>query len=168
MILSAGTRLAIDATKIRNIATATNVVGSWLSTPQRIDRESSTRTADLIRIASVRLKTAVFSPMMARFDERSVERVLRDAGIMRHRGKIESAINNARRIDCEPRFEHDKKLSTIVEVSRQYGISRKHLIEIVHHLSQSGYLMTSRGKGGGLKLARPPFRNTNRRCGSGH
>jgi DNA-3-methyladenine glycosylase I len=34
---------------------------------------------------------------VARFNERSVERLLRDAGIIRHRGKIESAINNARR-----------------------------------------------------------------------
>lgn len=39
-----------------------------------------------------------FDPVkVARFNERSVERLLRDAGIIRHRGKIESAINNARR-----------------------------------------------------------------------
>ena len=34
---------------------------------------------------------------VARFDARSVERLLSDAGIVRHRGKIESTINNARR-----------------------------------------------------------------------
>jgi DNA-3-methyladenine glycosylase I len=34
---------------------------------------------------------------MARFDRRRVEALLRDAGIVRHRGKIESTINNARR-----------------------------------------------------------------------
>jgi DNA-3-methyladenine glycosylase I len=34
---------------------------------------------------------------VARFNKRSVERLLRDAGIIRHRGKIESTINNARR-----------------------------------------------------------------------
>ena len=34
---------------------------------------------------------------MSRFGPRDVERLLRDAGIVRHRGKIESAINNARR-----------------------------------------------------------------------
>lgn len=34
---------------------------------------------------------------VARFNKRSVERLLKDAGIVRHRGKIESAINNARR-----------------------------------------------------------------------
>jgi len=34
---------------------------------------------------------------VARFNSRSVERLVNDAGIIRHRGKIESAINNARR-----------------------------------------------------------------------
>ena len=34
---------------------------------------------------------------VARFNERSVERLLSDAGIVRHRGKIEATINNARR-----------------------------------------------------------------------
>jgi DNA-3-methyladenine glycosylase I len=34
---------------------------------------------------------------VARFTERDVERLLADAGIVRHRGKIESTINNARR-----------------------------------------------------------------------
>jgi DNA-3-methyladenine glycosylase I len=34
---------------------------------------------------------------VARFNERSVKRLLGDAGIIRHRGKIESTINNARR-----------------------------------------------------------------------
>ena len=33
---------------------------------------------------------------VARFDESDVERLLQDAGIIRHRGKIEAAINNAR------------------------------------------------------------------------
>ncbi len=34
---------------------------------------------------------------VARFNSRSVERLLRDSGIVRHRGKIESTMNNARR-----------------------------------------------------------------------
>lgn len=34
---------------------------------------------------------------VARFNARSIDRLLADAGIVRHRGKIESTINNARR-----------------------------------------------------------------------
>ena len=34
---------------------------------------------------------------VARFNSRSVDRLLKDAGIVRHRGKIESTINNAKR-----------------------------------------------------------------------
>lgn len=34
---------------------------------------------------------------VARYDSRKVQRLLKDPGIVRHRGKIESAINNARR-----------------------------------------------------------------------
>lgn len=37
------------------------------------------------------------SAAMAHFDEQDVQRLLADAGIVRHRGKIEAAINNARR-----------------------------------------------------------------------
>ena len=40
-----------------------------------------------------------FDPsVVARFGARDVARLLKDAGIVRHRGKIESAINNARRL----------------------------------------------------------------------
>lgn len=42
---------------------------------------------------------------VARFNKRSVERLLQDAGIVRHRGKIESTINNAKRA-CELADEH--------------------------------------------------------------
>jgi DNA-3-methyladenine glycosylase I len=41
---------------------------------------------------------------VARFGSRDVRRLLADAGIVRHRGKIESTINNARRA-CELRDE---------------------------------------------------------------
>ncbi|MCA8963015.1 MAG: DNA-3-methyladenine glycosylase I, partial [Planctomycetes bacterium] len=41
---------------------------------------------------------ADFDPVrVARFNRRSVDRLVADAGIIRHRGKIESAIQNARR-----------------------------------------------------------------------
>jgi DNA-3-methyladenine glycosylase I len=35
---------------------------------------------------------------VARFTEKDVERLVQDAGIIRHRGKIESAINNAQKV----------------------------------------------------------------------
>ncbi len=35
---------------------------------------------------------------VARFNSRSVDRLLKDEGIIRHRGKIEATINNARRV----------------------------------------------------------------------
>ncbi len=41
---------------------------------------------------------------VAHFDKEDVERLVQDAGIIRHRGKIESTINNARRA-CEMRDE---------------------------------------------------------------
>ncbi|MBW1762692.1 MAG: DNA-3-methyladenine glycosylase I [Deltaproteobacteria bacterium] len=42
---------------------------------------------------------------VARFNQRSVGRLLNDAGIVRHRGKIESTINNAKRaIELEEEF----------------------------------------------------------------
>lgn len=43
---------------------------------------------------------------VARFNRRSVERLLQDPGIVRHRGKIESTINNAKRaIELEQEYE---------------------------------------------------------------
>jgi DNA-3-methyladenine glycosylase I len=49
---------------------------------------------------------------VARFTQRDVTRLLKDAGIVRHRGKIESTINNARR--CEDLAEEFGSLSNYV------------------------------------------------------
>lgn len=38
-------------------------------------------------------------PAVARFDDRDIERLLHDAGIVRHRGKIEAVVSNARRAE---------------------------------------------------------------------
>lgn len=45
---------------------------------------------------------------------------------------------------------------TIHEIAERFDVSRNHLVKVTHFLAQQGWVATSRGKGGGLRLARAP------------
>jgi len=44
--------------------------------------------------------------------------------------------------------------TTIAEVARAFRISEHHLVKVVHLLGREGFLLNTRGRGGGLALAR--------------
>ena len=44
---------------------------------------------------------------------------------------------------------------TITELADFYKISRNHLVKVVHNLGLNGYILTTRGRHGGLQLAHP-------------
>lgn len=46
--------------------------------------------------------------------------------------------------------------STIPEIVEEFGISKGHVMKVVHRLGQRGYLETIRGKKGGIRMARKP------------
>ncbi|MFN3826135.1 MAG: Rrf2 family transcriptional regulator [Micavibrio sp.] len=48
---------------------------------------------------------------------------------------------------------HPYRRCSVREVAEHYGISRNHLVKVVHRLAQLGYIDSSKGKGGGIKIA---------------
>jgi Rrf2 family nitric oxide-sensitive transcriptional repressor len=51
--------------------------------------------------------------------------------------------------------QRPERLCTIAEVAAAYDISQTHLMKITHQLALGGWLETARGKGGGIRLAKP-------------
>jgi Rrf2 family nitric oxide-sensitive transcriptional repressor len=49
-----------------------------------------------------------------------------------------------------------ERLITVREISRAYGISQHHLVKVVQHLVEKGFVESTRGRGGGIRLAQAP------------
>jgi Rrf2 family nitric oxide-sensitive transcriptional repressor len=45
------------------------------------------------------------------------------------------------------------ELAQLGDIAADYEISRNHLVKVVHKLGQLGFIITQRGKGGGIRLA---------------
>lgn len=48
-----------------------------------------------------------------------------------------------------------ERRATISEICAAFNVKENHLTKVVHHLGKCGWVETTRGKGGGLVLAKP-------------
>ena len=79
----------------------------------------------------------------------------RDLVTVRSNMQLSAYSDYSIRVLMQAALRHPARV-TVEEVAEAYGISRHHLVKIVHDLGRSGYLETHRGTGGGFTLARPP------------
>lgn len=49
-----------------------------------------------------------------------------------------------------------KRQLSVDDIARRYAISRNHLAKVAGLLQAAGFVQTFRGRGGGMRLARPP------------
>ena len=49
----------------------------------------------------------------------------------------------------------EDELTSITVVTEAFGVSRNHMVKIIHKLGQEGYVKTVRGKNGGICLGKP-------------
>ncbi len=48
------------------------------------------------------------------------------------------------------------KLARVSDIAKGYGISRNHVVKVVHNLGKLGYIFTQQGRGGGIRLSKAP------------
>ena len=69
--------------------------------------------------------------------------------------QITSYTDYALRVLIYLAMSHNRQ-ATITEIADFFNISRNHLVKVVHQLGSKGFVKTTRGKGGGFSLQRPP------------